>query len=637
MFTDVEAYYRSPSGHRVAGTLGATTYQLRFTPHQALPASMRHLPPSFFCVPVASVRKVERVQGRGRDAAGGAFLIDIICKDVRVLTLGFSDEAMADKMASHIKLVAFPPKIDYVQAFADQPRPKDIQAGTAERQPGWDIYSAAREVDRQGVLRVRHPRTGEALFRVTEMNRDYVFSPTYPALLVLPERASDAHMQAVGAFRSKARVPAMTWMHPANKTTLWRCSQPKVGMGGNTCAQDEQLISMIREANVYSKDGQHVPLLLADCRPKVNAMANKAGGGGYEVYAGTQLEFMGIQNIHVVRDSHRKLEALALHATPNDVNWTAGVHDSGWLYHTRTVLSAAMFVAEAMHRKGQQVLVHCSDGWDRTAQVCGLAQVMLDPYFRTARGYMVLIAKEWCSFGHKFNDRAGHREEKDDGDISPVFLQFLDATWQMVRLYPHAFEFDRSFLLLIAHHVYSCRFGTFLCNNDRERQEAQLALRTPSLWGYLESRADLYRSPVYDPSAGDVLLPHPAGVLRHVTVWTDWFMRWSPYPSAPASNRMEKYSEAVYNRAPVAAAMLPRPAVAPAAAAVPVASVAAVAAVSPAASAAAAAVVDVVSPASDDSASVEEAYSHCLGGGTEELEVPAAAAVTATDDGEPDE
>ncbi len=25
----------------------------------------------------------------------------------------------------------------------------------------------------------------------------------------------------------------------------------------------------------------------------------------------------------------------------------------------------------------------CSDGWDRTAQVCGLAELMLDPYYRT--------------------------------------------------------------------------------------------------------------------------------------------------------------------------------------------------------------------------------------------------------------
>ena len=29
------------------------------------------------------------------------------------------------------------------------------------------------------------------------------------------------------------------------------------------------------------------------------------------------------------------------------------------------------------------MLVHCSDGWDRTSQVVSLAELMLDPYYRT--------------------------------------------------------------------------------------------------------------------------------------------------------------------------------------------------------------------------------------------------------------
>lgn len=45
--------------------------------------------------------------------------------------------------------------------------------------------------------------------------------------------------------------------------------------------------------------------------------------------------------------------------------------------------------AQAVAEEGVSVLVHCSDGWDRTAQVCSVASVLLDPYYRTLRGLMV--------------------------------------------------------------------------------------------------------------------------------------------------------------------------------------------------------------------------------------------------------
>lgn len=47
---------------------------------------------------------------------------------------------------------------------------------------------------------------------------------------------------------------------------------------------------------------------------------------------------------------------------------------------------------QAVAEEGVSVLVHCSDGWDRTALVCSVASVLLDPYYRTLRGFMVLAA-----------------------------------------------------------------------------------------------------------------------------------------------------------------------------------------------------------------------------------------------------
>lgn len=51
------------------------------------------------------------------------------------------------------------------------------------------------------------------------------------------------------------------------------------------------------------------------------------------------------------------------------------------------LLRAAVTVASAIERDGRPVLVHCSDGWDRTPQIVALAQILLDPYYRTMEVY----------------------------------------------------------------------------------------------------------------------------------------------------------------------------------------------------------------------------------------------------------
>lgn len=54
-------------------------------------------------------------------------------------------------------------------------------------------------------------------------------------------------------------------------------------------------------------------IFIMDARPKVNAMANIVNGGGYETdYDCVNLEFLDIHNIHVMRESLRKLRDLSL-------------------------------------------------------------------------------------------------------------------------------------------------------------------------------------------------------------------------------------------------------------------------------------------------------------------------------------
>lgn len=58
---------------------------------------------------------------------------------------------------------------------------------------------------------------------------------------------------------------------------------------------------------------------------------------------------------------------------------------------------------------GDPVLVHCSDGWDRTAQLASLSQLLLDPYYRTLDGFQV----RWCGHG----GGGGGRSKKTGGGL----------------------------------------------------------------------------------------------------------------------------------------------------------------------------------------------------------------------------
>ena len=74
---------------------------------------------------------------------------------------------------------------------------------------------------------------------------------------------------------------------------------------------------------------------------------------------------------------------------------------------------------------------------------------MMDPYYRTTNGFMVLIEKEWVSFGHQFARRFGHGEDRlnfSDSQRSPVFIQWLECVWHALTKYPDLFEFDESLL-----------------------------------------------------------------------------------------------------------------------------------------------------------------------------------------------
>lgn len=122
----------------------------------------------------------------------------------------------------------------------------------------------------------------------------------------------------------KARIPALSYYHMLNGCTITRCSQPMVGLKQARSAQDEKIAAEILTSNqskVHLNNNSEFPQklpgitikqdnLIVDARPTANAMAQTALGAGsenMENYKGARKVYLGIDNIHVMRDSSREL------------------------------------------------------------------------------------------------------------------------------------------------------------------------------------------------------------------------------------------------------------------------------------------------------------------------------------------
>ncbi|KAH0361858.1 protein phosphatase, partial [Aureobasidium melanogenum] len=543
--------------------------------------------------------------------------IRLRCRDFTFVAFHFSDETQARSVYDSIKaLTCGLGSYDKLYAFTYDPPPIEKNIN------GWQIYDARKEYKRMGIS----PKGADRGWRLTDINRDYEYSPTYPSLLVVPSSVSDNVLKHGREYRSRYRIPALTYLHPVNNCSITRSSQPKCGMfQKERNPQDERLVAAIFSTSkplagagmpILDDQGQQFdpdmqqdasPLrvkpkasadsitgtpadkiygaqqrnFIVDARPQVNAVANQATGMGsenMEFYKDATKEYLGIANIHVMRDSLSKVAEAFAHTDYTEFGPNQDLlAKSKWLDYISLVLRGSSLVARQVGINHSHVLIHCSDGWDRTSQISALSQLCLDPYYRTLEGFIVLVEKDWVSFGHMFRHRSGFlssekwfeienervggnrkadslsansgngnafgnalstargfftkkndsRESFDVNDAgdgssnptptsksakhattnvketSPIFHQFLDATYQMLRQYPTRFEFNERFLRRLFYQLYSCQYGTFLWDSERARVEEKAYERTRSVWDYFLSRREMWINDQYDPAIDD--------------------------------------------------------------------------------------------------------------------------------------
>nr|CBN81842.1 Myotubularin-related protein 6 [Dicentrarchus labrax] len=376
----------------------------------------------------------------------------IQCRNFRVVHFVVQRERDCHDIYSSLLRLLRPVSYEELYAFSYNPKQNDQQ-----REEGWQLIDLGAEFERMGVPCDQ--------WQLTDVNRDYKVCETYPRDLYVPITASKPIIVGSSKFRSKGRFPVLTYFYQEKKAAVCRCSQPLSGFSAR-CLEDESLLQAISKANHNSRF-----VYVMDTRPKLNALANRAAGKGYENednYSNIRFQFVGIENIHVMRTSLQKLLEVIGTRSLNMSDYLVGLESRGWLRHIKAVVDAAIFLTKVL-------------------------------FF-----FFLSLCIFYCMF-----ELCTSRCDQLDGDpkeVSPIFTQFLECVWQLTEQFPQAFEFSEWFLLQIHEHVHSCQYGNFLGNNQRQREELQLRERTHSLWAFLMSEKQNYLNPFYSPAYSEV---HP--------------------------------------------------------------------------------------------------------------------------------
>lgn len=449
---------------------------------------------------------------------GSSGTITIKCKDLRIIQLEITGMEESLNIASSIEALSTLDSITLMYPFFYRPMFEVTEDGWSSFLPEQEFELLASETED---------------WRLSEVNRDFSVCQSYPQVVTVPKSIDDESLRKVAAFRQGGRFPVLSYYHRKNGMVMMRSSQPLTGTNGRRCKEDEKLI------NATLRPGKRGYII--DTRSLNVAQQARAKGGGFEqeaYYPQWRRIHKSIERFNILQESLIKLVEACNDQSHNMDRWLSKLEASNWLSHLKEILTTACLAAQCIDREGASVLVHGSEGMDSTLQVTSLAQIILEPKCRTIRGFEALVEKEWLQAGHPFQHRcaqSAYANSKQRWE-APTFLLFLDCVWQILRQFPCSFEFNERFLVTLFEHAYASQFGTFLGNNEFERNKLKLQQKTLSLWSWVNQPNELHKftNPLYEANG---LVIWPSVAPQSLLLWEGVFLRW---------NRSSKYLEDTY-------------------------------------------------------------------------------------------
>ena len=155
----------------------------------------------FINVPLSCIESVE---------AKDLFFVHINCKDGKSYRISFGDNSTCEDWHQRLLLSVNVQGIEDSFAFIHHQWALEAQFEELEDDL-IDVTDTTCDTFRHEVTRLGFDLSGS--WRISSINKELTFCPTYPAEILVPACISDQTLEKVASFRSAKRVPAVVWRH----------------------------------------------------------------------------------------------------------------------------------------------------------------------------------------------------------------------------------------------------------------------------------------------------------------------------------------------------------------------------------------------------------------------------------------
>ena len=232
--------------------------------------------------------------------------IYIYSKDnLRYIRFTTSTPADSIRALQTLNTYAFPGRRNLGYLFAFESRRAEVLSPTSGSQPTKRRYDFQSEFEHR--LQII-----PSIHYASTQNPNFEICHSYPTDVIVPRVCGNGSLEGkkmlrkCALFRSEHRFPALTWAQSSTSAGIWRCSQPKVGIQGNRCSEDERYLRMMGDGidvkrgsglswskrfeltggiedienveNLLIHGGSGLSVKILDMRSKTSAMGNRGTG-----------------------------------------------------------------------------------------------------------------------------------------------------------------------------------------------------------------------------------------------------------------------------------------------------------------------------------------------------------------------